>query len=90
MTDEGKTFARHLSVPPDNPEDSFTGSATGAMAAYLWKYNLIESPKFIAQQGHWMGRPGKAFVEVIGPRDNIETVCIAGTATTVVRGKLAL
>ncbi|MBL7544100.1 MAG: PhzF family phenazine biosynthesis protein [Bdellovibrionaceae bacterium] len=88
ITNEGDTFARHLSAPPDTPEDAFTGSATGGMAAYLWKYNLIRKSKFIAEQGHWMGRPGKALVEIIGPRDNIETVCISGTAKTVVIGKL--
>lgn len=89
-SNEGNTFARHFCAPPDVPEDAFTGSATGGMAAYLWKYNLIQTPKFIAEQGHWMGRHGKALVEVIGPRDDIETVSISGTATTVVLGKLNL
>jgi len=90
ITAEGDTFARHLSAPPDTPEDAFTGSATGGMAAYLWKYNLIKKNKFIAEQGHWMGRPGKAQVEIFGSSDNIETVCISGTATTVINGKLNL
>lgn len=89
-TSHGDTFARHLSAPPDTPEDAFTGSATGGMAAYLWKYNLINKNIFTAEQGHWMGRPGRATVEIIGSRDNIETVCISGTATTVINGKLNL
>ncbi len=69
ITPEGSTFARHFGVPPDTLEDPFTGSATGGMAAYLWHYGLIDAPRFIAEQGHWMGRPGQASVEVIGPRD---------------------
>ncbi len=89
-TKEGRTFARHLGVPPDLPEDCFTGSATGGMAAYLWHYNLIEQPIFIAEQGHWMKRPGRATVEVVGPRNDIDTVKVGGNAVTVLRGQLVL
>jgi trans-2,3-dihydro-3-hydroxyanthranilate isomerase len=88
--EHGATFARHFGVPPDIMEDPFTGSATGGMAAYLWHYGLIENPNFIAEQGHWMGRPGQAFVEVVGPRDEIETVKVGGSAVTVLRGELTI
>jgi trans-2,3-dihydro-3-hydroxyanthranilate isomerase len=90
VTPAGRTFARHPGVPPDVTEDPFTGSATGGMAAYLWHHGLLESPTFIAEQGHWMGRPGQASVEVVGPRDDIETVKDGGQAVTVMRGKLVL
>ena len=71
-------------------EDPFTGSATGGMAAHLWHYGLIEEPTFVAEQGHWMNRPGQANVEVVGPRDDIETVKVGGTAFTVIRGEVEL
>ncbi len=87
-TDRGQTFARHFGAPPDSFEDPFTGSATGGMAAYLWRFGLIDSPKFIAEQGHWMNRPGEAFVEVIGERDAIETVKVGGYAVKVMSGEL--
>ncbi|GAB4579232.1 MAG: PhzF family phenazine biosynthesis protein [Anaerolineales bacterium] len=90
VTERGDTFARHFGVPPDTPEDPFTGSATGGMGAYLWHYGLIEKPVFIAEQGHWMHRPGEATVEVLGARENIETVKVGGPAVTVVRGELTL
>ena len=90
ITDRGRTFARHFGVPPDTLEDPFTGSATGGMAAYLWHYNLIDRPTFIAEQGHWGNRPGEATVEIIGPRDNIETVKVGGSAVTVFRGELVI
>jgi len=86
--ENGQTFARHFGVPPDTMEDPFTGSATGGMAAYLWHHGLIESPTFIAEQGHWMQRPGQAYVEVVGPRDDIETVKVGGGAVIVLRGEL--
>ena len=89
-TENGDTFARHGGVAPDVIEDPFTGSATGSMAAYLWHYGLIDKPTFVAEQGHWMGRPGQAFVEVVGPRDDIETVKVGGTAVTILKGDLQL
>jgi len=88
--EEGSTFARHFGVPPDTMEDPFTGSATGGMAAYLWHYGLIEKPNFIAEQGHWMHRPGKAYVEVVGSREKIETVKVGGSAITVFKGELTI
>ena len=60
------------------------------MAAYLWQYGLIESPTFIAEQGHWMGRPGKAHVEVIGPSEDIEAVKVGGLAVTVLKGQFTV
>jgi trans-2,3-dihydro-3-hydroxyanthranilate isomerase len=89
-TPAGRTFARQFGSPPDLPEDPFTGSATGAMAAYLWRHRLIESPRFTAEQGHWMGRPGSAEVEVLGPREAITGVRVGGGAVVVVRGELTV
>ncbi len=90
VTPAGHTFARHFGVPPDTMEDPFTGSATGGMAAYLWHYGLLDSPTFVAEQGHWLNRPGQAWVEVVGPRNEIETVKVGGTAVTVIRGELEI
>ena len=89
-TSIGATFARHFGVPPDTAEDAFTGSATGGMGAFIWHYNLLSTPQFIAEQGHWMGRPGQARVEVVGPPHDIATVKVGGVAVTVVRGELDL
>jgi PhzF family phenazine biosynthesis protein len=71
-------------------EDPFTGSATGCMGAWLWARGLIERPDFIAEQGHWMGRPGAAAVRVLGPRDAIEGVEVAGRGVVLMEGTLRL
>lgn len=89
-TAAGQTFARHFGTPPDTLEDPFTGSATGGMAAYLWRYGLLEKPAFVAEQGHWLHRPGQASVELIGPPDDIEAVKVGGPAVTILRGELTL
>ena len=89
-TEAGDTFARLLMAPPSPPEDPFTGSATGAMAAYLWSEGLIERPTFVAEQGHGLGRPGQAQVEVLGPRDAITGVVVEGQAHVLMTGALHL
>jgi trans-2,3-dihydro-3-hydroxyanthranilate isomerase len=90
VTEVGQTFARHFGTPPDLLEDPFTGSATGGMAAYLWHYRLLDQPRFVAEQGHWMGRDGQGTVEVVGPPDDIETVKVGGKAVAVMQGELRL
>lgn len=88
--DGGDTFARLLLPPPNPPEDPFTGSATGAAAAYLWARGLLPSASYTAEQGHWLGRPGRAEVEVLGPRDAITGVRVAGRAHVLMSGELRL
>ena len=88
--DTGDTFARLLMAPPSPAEDPFTGSATGATAAYLWKNGLIDQPRYVAEQGHDMGRPGQASVEVVGPRDAPEAVRVGGAAHVLMSGTLNL
>jgi trans-2,3-dihydro-3-hydroxyanthranilate isomerase len=89
-TPEGDTFSRLLLTRPSPPEDPFTGSATGAMAACLWSEGLIDSPRFVAEQGHGLGRPGRAEVEVLGPRDAITGVRVGGQGCLVMSGKVYL
>ena len=90
FTGKGDTAARLLLAPPSPPEDPFTGSATGAMAAYLWAEGLIASPEFVAEQGYDMGRPGRAAVRVLGPPDDISGVEVTGEGFVLMSGTLNL
>jgi trans-2,3-dihydro-3-hydroxyanthranilate isomerase len=87
---DASTFARHLGTPPDTLEDAFTGSATGCMGAFIWKYGLMTKNKFIAEQGHWMGRPGRASVEAVGEFNDLQSVVVSGTAVTVIDGEIRI
>lgn len=89
-TPAGNTFSRLLMAPPSPPEDPFTGSATGCMASYLWANGLIDSPRFTAEQGHGLGRPGQAQVEVLGARDAIIGVKVSGQGALVMSGAVYL
>ncbi|MCH2075776.1 MAG: PhzF family phenazine biosynthesis protein [Rhodobacteraceae bacterium] len=86
----GDTFARLLMAPPSPPEDPFTGSATGAAAAYLWHHGHLEGPRYVAEQGHLMERPGQADVEVLGPREAPEGVRVCGQTHVLMSGDLRL
>jgi trans-2,3-dihydro-3-hydroxyanthranilate isomerase len=90
FTEAGDTAARLMLTPPEPPEDPFTGSATGCMAAYLWAEGLIDAPRFVAEQGHGMGRPGRAEVEALGPPDGLTGVRVAGSAVVLMRGTVDL
>ena len=90
VLEEGGTFARLLMAPPSPAEDPFTGSATGAMAAYLWAEQLIGTPRFEARQGDGMGRPGRAQVTLLGAPGNITGVDVQGAAHVLMSGTLAL
>lgn len=89
-TGAGDTFSRLLLAPPSPPEDPFTGSATGAMAAYLWKYGLMPKDSFTAEQGHDMGRPGQATVTRIGPSEAMTGIKVAGRGHVLMRGQVDL
>ena len=89
-TAAGDTFSRLLLATASPPEDPFTGSATGAAASYLWSRGLIASPAYIAEQGHGLGRPGQARVQVLGPPEAITGVKVAGKAHVLMSGDLLL
>ena len=89
-TGAGDTFSRLLMAPPSPPEDPFTGSATGAMAAYLWRHGLMPKDSFVAEQGHDMGRPGRATVTRVGPVDAMTGVKVAGQGFVLMRGQADL
>lgn len=89
-TAAGSTFARHFGTPPDIMEDPVTGSATGGMAAYLHHHGLLTAPAFVAEQGHWLGRPGSVQVRVTAADGVVQQVQIGGTGVVLVEGRLTV
>jgi predicted PhzF superfamily epimerase YddE/YHI9 len=51
---------------------------------------LIDDRNFIAEQGHFMGRPGQAQVQVLGPHRGIQGIRVAGHGHVLMSGKLHL
>lgn len=48
------------------PEDPFTGSMQGGVAAYLFKQQMVDPTLGMigSEQGHFMGRPGQVLIEI--------------------------
>ena len=86
---ETDTHARLLN-PLGGSEDPFTGSASGAMGAYVFRYGLVSKRVLCAEQGHFIKRPGYATIEVVGSADDIETVKVGGQAVKVIEGMISL
>ena len=82
--------ARHLMLPPQPHEDAFTGSGMGPAAAYLWQTGALVAPQATVLQGQWMGHPGAGVVQVMGPRDAISGVRLAGQGHILMRGELRI
>ena len=84
-------------APADNiPEDPATGSACGALGAYLVHHGgLTLEPndgryKFVIEQGDFIHRPSRINLDVKGEAGRIEQVKVGGPAVLVARGEVIL
>lgn len=83
---------RHFAPSLGVYEDPVSGSAAGSLGSYIIKYGLMEATypvtSIVIEQGHYVERPGKIFVEVRGNQERIDQVKVSGTGVTVMKGKL--
>ncbi len=61
---ESDFFARQFNPFIGIDEDPITGVAAGALGAYINKYKLLDKTSFIIEQGYFMGKGGKMYVDV--------------------------
>lgn len=83
---------RHFGPAVGVYEDPVSGSAAGSLGSYIIRYGLMETPfpvtSIVIEQGHYVERPGKIFVEVRGDQEGIDQVKVSGTGVTVLKGTL--
>jgi trans-2,3-dihydro-3-hydroxyanthranilate isomerase len=83
---------RHFAPALGVYEDPVSGSAAGCLASYLIRYGFMESTypvtSVVIEQGHYIGRPSRIFVEVRGDKESIDQVKVSGTGVVVFKGKL--
>jgi trans-2,3-dihydro-3-hydroxyanthranilate isomerase len=91
---EARAHAR-LFAPADNiAEDPATGSAAGALGAYLVHHDASGSEsvdgrvRFIIEQGDFMKRPSRIQIEVKGKPGAVEEVRVGGPSVVVARGEV--
>jgi PhzF family phenazine biosynthesis protein len=66
-------------------EDPVTGTANGAVCAYLTKNKIVKEKKLKCEQGDIIDRPGRIFVEIEG-----DTVKVGGIAKIVEEREVTL
>lgn len=82
-----RMFAPSIGIP----EDPATGSASGAMGAYLVHNGLVEvgpMTELIIEQGYEIARPSRILVQVESEDDAIQMVKVGGQCVMVVKGTL--
>ena len=88
FSEETDVHARHFAPATGVREDPVTGSASGAMAAYLVHYGLVDKSSLVAEQGHLIGRPGLVYIDLEKEGDEITMVKVGGSAVTVMNGEI--
>jgi trans-2,3-dihydro-3-hydroxyanthranilate isomerase len=87
---EARAHARHFAPAAGVSEDPVTGSASGAMGAYLVRYGIVPPGRFMVEQGHIIGRAGAVYIEVDQEGEAITAVRVGGQAVTVITGVMRL
>jgi trans-2,3-dihydro-3-hydroxyanthranilate isomerase len=90
-TPEGTVHARMFAPTVGVAEDPATGSAAGALGAYLVQRGLVKAEptaRIVVEQGYEMGRPSTIYVEVDSDGSGPVAVRVAGKAVEVAEGKL--
>ena len=84
-----------LFAPADNiSEDPATGSAAGALGAYMVHHGVanVEASdgrfRFVIEQGDFMNRPSRINIEVKGKLGSIDEVRVGGPSVVVARGEV--
>jgi trans-2,3-dihydro-3-hydroxyanthranilate isomerase len=83
---------RHFAPALGVYEDPVSGSAAGSLGSYIIRYGFMEATypvtSIVIEQGHYVERPGKIFVEVRGDQEGIDQVKVSGTGISVMKGQL--
>lgn len=83
-----RVFAPSIGVP----EDPATGSASGALGAYLVHNGVVEvgpTTEIIAEQGYEVDRPSRIVIQVESEDDAIQAVTVGGQAVLIMEGTLS-
>jgi trans-2,3-dihydro-3-hydroxyanthranilate isomerase len=82
---------RMFAPPIGVVEDPATGSASGALGAYLVHHGVVDvAPitEIIAEQGYEVDRPSRLLIQVESDDDVIQSVKVGGQAVLVIEGSL--
>ncbi len=91
LEENSTVHTRMFATPIGIPEDPATGSASGALGAYLVKNGVVEvgpTTEVVIEQGYEIDRPSRILVQVFSDDDMIQEIKVGGQVMLVAEGKL--
>jgi len=91
LEESATVHTRMFADPIGVPEDPATGSASGALGAYLVKNGVVEvgpTTEVVIEQGYEIDRPSRILVQVFSDDDIIQEVKVGGQVVMVAEGKM--
>ncbi len=91
LEEETTVHTRMFADPIGIPEDPATGSASGALGAYLVKNGVVEvgpTTEVVIEQGYEIDRPSRILVQVFSDDDMIQEIKVGGQVVMVAEGKM--
>ena len=91
LEEEATVHTRMFAAPIGIPEDPATGSASGALGAYLVKNGVVEvgpTTEVVIEQGYEIDRPSRILVQVFSDDDMIQDIKVGGQVVMVAEGKM--
>lgn len=91
VEENATVHTRMFAEPIGITEDPATGSASGALGAYLVKNGVVEigpTTEVVMEQGYEIDRPSRILVQVFSDDDMIKTIKVGGQVVMVAEGKI--
>ncbi len=91
VEENATVHTRMFAEPIGIPEDPATGSASGALGAYLVKNGVVEvgpTTEVVIEQGYEIDRPSRILVQVFSDDDMIQEIKVGGQVVMVAEGKM--
>ncbi len=91
VEESSAVHTRMFAQPIGITEDPATGSASGALGAYLVKNGVVDvrpTTDIIAEQGYEIDRPSRLFIHVYSDDDMIQSVKVGGQIVMTAEGKM--
>ncbi|PJA77849.1 MAG: phenazine biosynthesis protein [Nitrospirae bacterium CG_4_9_14_3_um_filter_51_5] len=91
VEESATVHTRMFADPIGIPEDPATGSASGALGAYLVKNGVVEvgpTTEVVMEQGYEIDRPSRILVQIFSDDDVIKEIKVGGQVVMVAEGKM--
>ncbi len=91
LEESSAVHTRMFADPIGIPEDPATGSASGALGAYLVKNGVVDvgpTTEVVIEQGYEIDRPSRILVQVFSDDDIIQEIKVGGQVVMVAEGKM--